>query len=79
MTLSAISIALLLGISGAVPDSPAPNIIVLEADTFTLGVAADGRTLFICAAPDFHEHARVAATEARLLAVRVDVPHAGRP
>ncbi len=40
---------------------------------------ADGHTLFICAAPDFHEHARVAATEARLLAVRVDVPHAGRP
>ncbi len=38
-----------------------------------------GSTLFICAAPDFHEHARVAATEARLLAVRVDVPRAGRP
>jgi sugar lactone lactonase YvrE len=40
---------------------------------------ADGRTLFACAAPDFNEHARQAAREARLLAVRVDVPHAGRP
>ena len=39
----------------------------------------DGRTLFVCSAPDFDEHARSAAREARLLAVRVDVPHAGRP
>jgi sugar lactone lactonase YvrE len=39
----------------------------------------DGRTLYICAAPDFDEHARSAAREARLLAARVDVPHAGRP
>lgn len=40
---------------------------------------ADGRTLFLCAAPDFAEEARKAAREAQLLAVRVDVPHAGRP
>ncbi len=40
---------------------------------------ADGRTLFACAAPDFNEHARKVAREASLLAVRVDVPHAGRP
>ena len=40
---------------------------------------ADGRTLFLCAAPDFDEHARSAAREAQLLAVRVEVPHAGRP
>ncbi len=39
----------------------------------------DGRTLFACAAPDFDEHARSAAREARLIAIRVDVPHAGRP
>lgn len=39
----------------------------------------DGRTLFICAAPDFLEHERVKVKEGRLLAVRVDVPHAGRP
>ena len=38
----------------------------------------DGRTLFLCAAPDFQEHARLNAREANLLAVRVDVPHAGR-
>lgn len=40
---------------------------------------ADGRTLYLCAAPDFQEEARKAAREANLLAVRVDVPHAGRP
>ncbi len=40
---------------------------------------ADGRTLYACAAPDFDEKARSAAREARLLAVRVDVPHAGTP
>jgi sugar lactone lactonase YvrE len=39
----------------------------------------DGRTLFVCAAPDFDEHARAAAREARLLATTVTVPHAGRP
>lgn len=40
---------------------------------------ADGKTLFICAAPDFHEAARKRSREATLIAVRVDVPHAGRP
>ncbi len=39
----------------------------------------DGRTLYLCAAPDFHEGARKAAREGRLLAVEVEVPHAGRP
>ncbi|MEP9381617.1 SMP-30/gluconolactonase/LRE family protein [Nocardioides cheoyonin] len=39
----------------------------------------DGRTLFLCSAPDFQEEARKAAREARLLAVEVDVPHAGLP
>jgi sugar lactone lactonase YvrE len=34
----------------------------------------DGRTLFACAAPDFDEHARSAAREARLIAVPVTVP-----
>ena len=38
-----------------------------------------GTTLYICSAPDFDEHARSAAREARLLAVEVDVPRAGRP
>ena len=40
---------------------------------------SDGRTLFLCSAPDFDEAARRAAREASLLAVRVDVAHAGRP
>ena len=40
---------------------------------------ADGRTLFLRCAPDFDEHARSAAREAELRAVRVDVPHAGTP
>ena len=35
---------------------------------------ASGRTLFLCAAPDFHAEARAAATEARMLAVEVAVP-----
>lgn len=40
---------------------------------------ADGRTLFLCAAPDFHEAARKQAREGKLLATRVDTPGAGRP
>ena len=39
----------------------------------------DGRTLFICAAPGFAEADRIGATDAQLLAVRVDVPHGGLP
>ena len=39
----------------------------------------DGRTLFLCVAPDFNEEARAAAREARILATTVDVPHAGTP
>jgi sugar lactone lactonase YvrE len=39
----------------------------------------DGRTLFLCAAPSFAEHERRDVREAQLLAVRVDVPHAGLP
>ncbi len=40
---------------------------------------ADGRTLFVCVAPDSDRTARSAVREARLVACRVDVPHAGRP
>lgn len=39
----------------------------------------DGRTLFMCAAPDFDRTARSAARDAQLLSTRVDVPHAGLP
>jgi sugar lactone lactonase YvrE len=37
---------------------------------------ADGRTMFACAAPDFHEQARKATPEARMLTLRVAVPGA---
>jgi hypothetical protein len=39
----------------------------------------DGKTLLICAAPDFFEANRKAAQEAVLLTTTVDVPHAGLP
>jgi sugar lactone lactonase YvrE len=39
----------------------------------------DGKTLFLCAAPDWDEGARKAAREGRMLAVQVAVPHAGTP
>jgi len=39
----------------------------------------DGKTLFICVAPDSHAPARKAARQARMLATRVDVAHAGTP
>lgn len=40
---------------------------------------ADGRTLYLCAAPDFFEEPRRNAREAKILAVQVDVPAAGPP
>ena len=39
----------------------------------------DGRTLLLCCAPDYFEHARAHAREARLYTTRVEVPHAGLP
>jgi hypothetical protein len=41
----------------------------------------DGRTLFVCATPEFRLPPDQAATirPARILTCRVDVPHAGRP
>lgn len=39
----------------------------------------DGRTLFLCTAPDFDRTARRAAREAQLRSCRVEVPHAGHP
>lgn len=60
---------------GEIVDEVAPGTGVFAC---MLG-GPDGRTLYLCAAPDFLEDARTAAREARLLAVRVDVPHAGLP
>jgi len=39
----------------------------------------DGRTLLICAAPDFLEHNRAGHTDAVLFTTAVEVPHAGLP
>jgi sugar lactone lactonase YvrE len=39
----------------------------------------DGRTLLLCAAPDFSARRRSAAREAVLLTATVDVPHTGLP
>lgn len=39
----------------------------------------DGRTLLLCAAPDFMEHNRAPVREAVLLTTTVDVPHSGLP
>jgi sugar lactone lactonase YvrE len=56
-----------------------------QISTGDLGVFAcmlggdDGRTLFLCAAPTFVEPVAAADHQARLLACRVDVPHAGLP
>jgi sugar lactone lactonase YvrE len=40
---------------------------------------AEGRTLFLCAAPSFLEHERMHTRDAALLACEVDVPRAGLP
>jgi len=59
--------------------------ILEEVNTAPEGVFAvalggeDGKTLFLCAAPDWDEGARKAVREARMLATGVDVPHAGTP
>jgi hypothetical protein len=39
----------------------------------------DGRTLLLCAAPDYFEANRRDTREAVLLTTRVEVPHAGLP
>jgi len=41
--------------------------------------ADDGRTLFVCAAPTFHEAEASANHRASILMTRVEVPHAGLP
>jgi sugar lactone lactonase YvrE len=59
-----------------VDEIPAPE--GLGAFACMLG-GEDGRTLLICAAPDFAEETRSAAREGVLLTTTVDVPHAGLP
>jgi sugar lactone lactonase YvrE len=60
---------------GSIQQSIEPDIGVFAC---MLG-GDDGRTLFLCAAPDFHEEARKIAREGKILAVDVEVPHAGLP
>ena len=52
---------------GAITDEVKPGTPVFAC---VLG-GTDGRTLFACAAPDFHDDARKAATDARLIALPV--------
>ena len=59
-----------------VDEIPAPEGLGIYA--CQLG-GPDGRTLLLCAAPDFFEHNRTRAREAVLLTTTVDVPHAGLP
>lgn len=50
---------------------------ISSGDNGTYAVAlggTDGRTLYLCTAPDFSEHNRKDTREAELLSVRVDVP-----
>jgi sugar lactone lactonase YvrE len=62
---------------GAIVDEiPAPD--GLSCFACALG-GDDGRTLLVCAAPDFLEHKRRQAREAVLLTTTVEVPHAGLP
>lgn len=69
----------------AVRLAPGGEVVDEVAAPDGLGVFAcalggdDGRTLLLCAAPDFLEHNRSVAREALLLATEVEVPHAGRP
>jgi sugar lactone lactonase YvrE len=65
--------------------APGGEIVEVVHGPEGLGVFAcmlggeDGRTLLICAAPDFAERRRSNAREAVLLTITVDVPHAGLP
>jgi sugar lactone lactonase YvrE len=69
----------------AVRVAPGGEIVDEVAAPEGLGVYAcmlggdDGRTLLLCAAPDFFEHNRSVAREAVLLTTTVDAPHAGLP
>lgn len=69
----------------AVRVAPGGEIVDEIAAPEGLGIYAlmlggpDGRTMLLCAAPDFFEHNRTAAREAVLLTTTVDVAHAGLP
>lgn len=58
---------------GEILQSISTKELGLGAYSCTLG-GLDGRTLFICAAPDYDDEARTAAAEAVLLSVKLDAP-----
>jgi sugar lactone lactonase YvrE len=54
--------------------------IVLGTGVFACMLGGrDGRTLFLCTAPDADGRARAKTLEGKVLAIRVEVPRAGRP
>jgi sugar lactone lactonase YvrE len=61
---------------GIVEEIPAPDGMGIFACMLGGG---DGRTLLLCAAPDFQEHERSESREAVLFTTEVEVPHAGLP
>jgi sugar lactone lactonase YvrE len=61
---------------GVVEEVPAPDGLGVYA--CMLG-GPEGTTLLACVAPDYFEHNRAAAREAKLVTTTVDVPHAGLP
>jgi sugar lactone lactonase YvrE len=61
---------------GVVEEVPAPDGLGVYA--CMLG-GPDGTTLLACVAPDYFEHNRAGAREAKLVTTTVDVPHAGLP
>jgi len=60
---------------GAIVDDISPGSGVFAC---ALG-GSNGKTLFACVAPDYHEEARKNAFEASVRTIQVDVPHAGTP
>lgn len=69
-------VALRLAEGGEILD----RVETTPANVFAVALGGeDGRTLFLCTAPDSEQASRSAAREARILSTRVDVPHAGRP
>jgi sugar lactone lactonase YvrE len=61
---------------GVVEEVPAPDGLGVYA--CMLG-GPEGTTLLACVAPDYFEHNRAAAREAKLVTTTVEVPHAGLP
>ncbi|MBE8220307.1 MAG: SMP-30/gluconolactonase/LRE family protein, partial [Alphaproteobacteria bacterium] len=56
------------------------EVIAIDRGAFACMLGGgDGKTLFICAAPDSNPRKLAGTREGQILAVKVDVPHSGRP